>query len=555
MTKTDNKNKLSIKVGDIDYGVSFVWTPDTIKSAAGHDLTTDGKTRFSVEGNPYELAGYGEVNGARVGIAKALDGNYEAIYQPLEEVTVTASPGKSLKTANGDYANTSDDYYKWRVGTQFANNVNKASLGMMASGVAPIAISAAPLSYTFNSFKPFIPDILSGFQIGTGADLAMKLGSGRTYGEWGQYYLSPYLKKYMSPETANTVSDLAGESLNPGGWFGSYKNLANAANTIYRPLINYKDNVERRAIETAMRTTSSYDPSPMIVSGLYNSIKSDKKRLFDISKYILFNKKTGPKGYYNSLAPYKGNSLKQGIAYYDGYGITGSIDADDMIDAFLYQKKIDPKYQLQQIFPDDYGIHTDYVKKYYPNKKIQQYQTIPEKWDSDIVVNDSEVTPLGEEPHTNGFLYNTAAGSPNVAGNRLRVGVTKDGKLAVSGQDIWKFNKEQYRKKWIEKQGGAISNYENVPKVIRRILPTKLFYKTYNKILDFGLGEVDRLGTPIIIKTPWFSSDSKVRSAFSTAERRDGLSWWDDNNRFMADYADVLHNYYQKLAQQKSINK
>jgi len=71
-----------------------------------------------------------------------------------------------------------------------------------------------------------------------------------------------------------------------------------------------------------------------------------------------------------------------------------------------------------------------------------------------------------------------------------------------------------------------------------------LFYKTYNKILDFGLGEVDRLGNPIIIKTPWFSSDSKVRGAFSTAERRDGLSWWDDNHRFMADYADVLHNYY-----------
>ena len=226
-----------------------------------------------------------------------------------------------------------------------------------------------------------------------------------------------------------------------------------------------------------------------------------------------------------------------------------------MIDAFLYQKKIDPKYQLQQIFPDDYGIHTDYVKKYYPNKKIQQYQTIPEKWDSDIVVNDSDVTLIGDEPHKNGFLYNTAAGSPNVAGNRLLVGVTKDGKLAVSGQDIWKFNKDQYRKKWIEKQGGGTINYENVPKVIRRILPSKLFYKTYNKILDFGLGEVDRLGNPIIIKTPWFSSDSKVRSAFSTAEQRDRLSWWDDNHRFMADYADVLYNYYQKLAQQKSINK
>ena len=535
------------------YGAPFVWTPAQMR-AAGWNTNTDGPLKFSVEGEPYQLVGYGTVDGANIGVGKSLDGNYEAVYQPLPEVTVTASPGKSLKTANGDYANTSDDYYKWRVGTQFANNVNKAALGMMAFGSAPVVTSAAPLSSALNVLRPFASDILAGTEIGTGADLAMKLGSGRTYGEWGQYYLSPYLKKYMSPETANIVGDLAGESFNPGGWFGNYKNLANAANTIYSPLINYKDNVERRAIETAMRTTPGYDPSAMIVAGMRNSIKNDKKRLFDISKYILFNKKTGPKGYYNSLAPYKGNSVKQGVAYFDGYDMTGQINADDMIDAFLYQKKIDPKYQLQQIFPDDYGIHTDYVKKYYPNKKIQQYQTIPEKWDSDIVVNDSDVTPIGDEPHKNEFLYNTAVGSPNVAGNRLRVGVTKDGKLAVSGQDIWKFNKDQYRKKWIEKYGGSIY-YENVPEVIRRILPPKLFYKTYNKILDFGLGEVDRLGNPIIIKTPWFSSDSKVRSAFSTAEQRDGLSWWDDNHRFMADYADVLHNYYQKLAQQKSINK
>ena len=140
----------------------------------------------------------------------------------------------------------------------------------------------------------------------------------------------------MSPETANIVGDLAGESFNPGGWFGNYKNLANAANTIYSPLINYKDNVERRAIETAMRTTLAYDPFSMIVAGMRNSIKNDKKRLFDISKYILFNKKTGPKGYYNSLAPYKGNSVKQGVAYYDGYNTTGENNADDMIDAFLY---------------------------------------------------------------------------------------------------------------------------------------------------------------------------------------------------------------------------
>lgn len=252
-----NKVINTYKKDGVDYGSPFVWTPAQMQ-AAGWNTNIDGPLKFSIEGEPYQLVGYGTVGGANIGVGKSLDGNYEAVYQPLPEVTVTASPGKSLKTANGDYANTSADYYKWRVGTQFANNVNKASLGMMAYGAAPIAISAAPLSSTLNLFKPFIPDILSGIQIGTGADLAMRLGSGRTYGEWGQYYLSPYLKKYMSPETANIVSDLAGESLNPGGWFGSYKNLrtpvysvVNAYNK-YSPIAKYIWNMAPGKIESSV---------------------------------------------------------------------------------------------------------------------------------------------------------------------------------------------------------------------------------------------------------------------------------------------------------------
>ena len=106
----------------------------------------------------------------------------------------------------------------------------------MASGAAPVVISAAPLSSTFNVLKPFMPDILAGFEIGTGADLAMKLCYGRTYGEWGQYYLSPYLKKYMSPETANIVGDLAGESFNPGGWFGNYKKSSKCCKYYIQPV-------------------------------------------------------------------------------------------------------------------------------------------------------------------------------------------------------------------------------------------------------------------------------------------------------------------------------
>lgn len=239
------------------YGAPFVWTPAQMQ-AAGWNTNIDGPLKFSVEGEPYQLVGYGTIDGANIGVGKSLDGNYEAVYQPLPEVTVTASPGKSLKTANGDYANTSDDYYKWRVGTQFANNVNKASLGMMASGSAPVVISAAQLSSALNVLRPFAHNILAGTEIGTGADLAMKLGSGRTYGEWGQHYLSPYLKKYMSPETANIVGDLAGESLNPGGWFGSYKNLrtpvysvVNAYNK-YSPIAKYIWNMVPGKIESSV---------------------------------------------------------------------------------------------------------------------------------------------------------------------------------------------------------------------------------------------------------------------------------------------------------------
>ena len=127
------------KKDGVDYGAPFIWTPAQMQ-AAGWNTNIDGPLKFSVEGEPYQLVGYGTVGGANIGIGKSLDGNYEAVYQPLPEVTVTASPGKSLKTSSGDYANTSDDYYKWRVGTQFANNVNKVSLGMMAAGTAPITI-------------------------------------------------------------------------------------------------------------------------------------------------------------------------------------------------------------------------------------------------------------------------------------------------------------------------------------------------------------------------------------------------------------------------------
>ena len=43
---------------------------------------------------------------------------------------------------------------------------------------------------------------------------------------------------------------------------------------------------------------------------------------------------------------------------------------NDLIDAFLYKKPISPKFGVKKLDTKDYGVHTDYVKKYYPDKDI-----------------------------------------------------------------------------------------------------------------------------------------------------------------------------------------
>ena len=60
--------------------------------------------------------------------------------------------------------------------------------------------------------------------------------------------------------------------------------------------------------------------------------------------------------------------------YYSGFNPIDHahdyLPENDLIDAFLYKKPISPKFGVTNTGSKDYGIHSGYVKKYYPNKDI-----------------------------------------------------------------------------------------------------------------------------------------------------------------------------------------
>jgi hypothetical protein len=166
----------------------------------------------------------------------------------------------------------------------------------------------------------------------------------------------------------------AAEITNPGtilGGIGSYK---------------YLNNVGRRAIETAMRTSAGQDGIQNNIIGLKSLYHNkDLNRAKAISKYILTGKKTGRKGYYNSLAETEGDD----IYFYDGFGNDGNEFGNDLIDAFLYGIEIDPQYGMTlKSVGKDFGTHTNYVAENYPSKakNIKVYQTKPDKVQRDIQV-------------------------------------------------------------------------------------------------------------------------------------------------------------------------
>lgn len=310
-----------------------------------------------------------------------------------------------------------------------------------------------------------------------------------------------YTENVMSGEgTGDVAGNVAIDILTPFAIGGAKSLVTN--------MVKYPQNVGRRAVETAMRTTPLANPLPEISNNFHIMLQGNnggKTRLFHIGNYILTGKRVGPKGYYNSFAPFvqlndvfvSKPSLKDKIKAFTqpkgtSYAFSGYVNqlgqvpqytgGNDIIDAFLYQKIIDPKYGVRKV-DSDYGIHTDYVNKQYPNKKIQVYEVqnssnIPESQ----VISKSSWVPSSKVSEDFGTNYNNIL---NAAGHLKQMG-TYNGQLVRRRQDIWKFNPAEYKQKWFENR----TAYTDEP----------LWKK---KLLDMGLRYVDNIGTPVITKTRW----------------------------------------------------
>lgn len=104
----------------------------------------------------------------------------------------------------------------------------------------------------------------------------------------------------------------------------------------------------KRGVEVAMRTSNNANPIEDIV---YNMHKASPKKHAGVLSYI----STGVG--YNTYAP-------------EAYtGFQKAAKGNDMIDAYLYNKTINPSYGVKKINVD-YGPHENYIRKIYPYKDI-----------------------------------------------------------------------------------------------------------------------------------------------------------------------------------------
>ena len=310
---------------------------------------------------------------------------------------------------------------------------------------------------------------------GIGAAMSAPVATTATMaGGWlGDKVVNKGMKFATGKSWAENMHDWTGldkepaEITNPGMWIGGYQ------------IPKYGTNVMRRGVETAMRTSPMQDGLTSVWNNTKNLMTSkDYQRMGAIGKYILTGRTTGNKGYYNSL---RFDSPERW--YYGGFdwipeNLRGK---NDVIDAFLYGKEIDPEFGLyRKATGKDFGEHADYVAKNYSGKAkdIQVYSTSKADPSSNkIKVNGSKGVNSEIETSKNvGF---------DAAGHRQIYGTDASGNQYTMEQDIWKFKPKEYMKKWLD-------NNEDVQ------LP--LWKKA---LMKTGLEVTDYVGTPVIVKTPW----------------------------------------------------
>lgn len=281
-----------------------------------------------------------------------------------------------------------------------------------------------------------------------------------------------YLNDYYSAPTVNNLFNIIKENpFNRNA--GTITGTPPLPGTMKAPIV---DGIYKRGIETAMRTTKAADPLPLIIDGWKYGGKNRKKAVLN---YILFNKKKGEKGYYNSLADINGSpEYNKGFWGSKQYEIEGN----DVIDAILYGKAVNPKFGLKLTKDRDFGNLKDYINQNYKLKKdnIKIYNIIN---NAKKHLGYKEYSPdfirTGKVSSSKGILdepFQINRGLTYDAGGYNYITGTYEGIPYGYGEDIYKFNPKDY----ISRNKGS----EGI---------NSLFSK-------FGLGLVDHYTTPIIVR-------------------------------------------------------
>ena len=262
--------------------------------------------------------------------------------------------------------------------------------------------------------------------------------------------------------------------------------------------------ITRRAIETAMRTTSAPNPLSDIKYGfdLIRHSPDAIPRLFDIGNYILTGIRNPfrKKGWYNSLAInpddyYSGFwHLPERFGEPRGHGSYGN----DYIDAALYNKTIDPAFGYKKVAKGkDFGEYADIIKKEYSDKapNIVTYETtLPKRY--------RQMSEPKEYDYVskNNDMYASDDYMANVAGHNAYYNRPKTflDPVIKRESDIWHFLQKGYDKKW-------------EPKRINRFHPNS---ELADRWVDGGLKLVQDFVTPVIARTPWYVRRIRYRTPY-----------------------------------------
>jgi len=173
-------------------------------------------------------------------------------------------------------------------------------------------------------------------------------------------------------------SDIIGEFSNPAYWTNYGKLAGNVVNGI-NSFLQFSNNARTRATEVALRTSPGSNGLQNIKKGLKDT---PFRRKLAVGRYILTGKQTGSKGYSRSLYVLDEPTADGSYFYYGGFDKPLTTEKNDLIDAFLYNKEIDPMFGLRRVGrgENDLGMHRSYVEKTYPSKinDIPVYETLPE---------------------------------------------------------------------------------------------------------------------------------------------------------------------------------